>query len=76
MAKKRLELDKNERKRLGEEIIKFYADEHDEDIGSLKADIVLDFVIDKLASSFYNQGLKDAQAHISNALEDLKAMEK
>lgn len=76
MANKKFELDKNVKKKMIGDIINFYAEEQDEEIGELKAEIILDFVTDKLSYYFYNEGLKDAQAHISNALEDLKAMER
>ena len=76
MAKKTIELEKNIKKKLVEEIIRYFTAEHELDIGMLKAELILDFITEKIAPAFYNEGLNDAQAYISNALDDIKSMEK
>ena len=76
MAEKKIVLDKKEKKMMVDEIINFYSEENDEEIGILKGEIFLDFVLAKLAPVFYNRGLKDAEAYISSAVEDIKTLEK
>lgn len=54
----------------------FYATEKDEEIGDLKAMLLLDFFTEKLAPHFYNQGVSDSHAYLSEKLEDLFEIQK
>ena len=42
------------------EIKHYFAKERDEDLGDLAAGMVLDFITEKLAPDFYNQGVDKA----------------
>ena len=52
-------------------IQRFFDDELDQDIGTLQAALVLDFVLAEIAPSVYNQALRDAQARMQTAAADL-----
>jgi uncharacterized protein (DUF2164 family) len=72
----KLEISKEIKKKVKEEIIRYFAIERDEDIGELSAELFLDFITEKIGPVFYNQGVRDAQAFLSEKLEDLYGIEK
>ena len=49
----------------------FFSSERDEEIGDLAAGLMLDFIIEKLAPEFYNQGVDDAYRYMKESAEDL-----
>ncbi len=55
-------------------IIAYFKKERDEEIGQLAAGMVLDFVIDKLAPQFYNQGVLDSCAYMNERIEDMQSL--
>lgn len=56
-------------------IVKYFAEERDEELGELASQIVLDFFLEELAPHAYNQGVEDAQVHMNGAIEDLFALQ-
>lgn len=52
-------------------IRRFFAEELDEDIGDLKARIVLEFCVREIGPSIYNQAIADAQRFLERAAADL-----
>ncbi len=77
MSKKiKFEIKDEKRKLMQEKIKKFFLDERDEEIGDLAAILILDFIIDNLASDFYNIGVRDCIAQINQNVEDLFGLEK
>jgi len=77
MAKKiKFKIDDEKRKLMQERIKKFFLTEREEEIGNLAAILILDFIIDNLASEFYNLGVRDCIAQISQNVEDLYGLEK
>lgn len=46
--------------------------QHDDDIGELKASLILDFFIEQLGPPVYNQAIQDAHAFIQEKLVDLQ----
>jgi uncharacterized protein (DUF2164 family) len=46
----------------------------DEEIGDLKAGLLLDFILSELGPSVYNQGLADARAFFEERSNDLAAV--
>ncbi|MGV2976737.1 DUF2164 domain-containing protein [Roseibium alexandrii] len=66
-----LKLDNNTRARLNEQIRQYLSDELDTDIGNMEADFLIDFLSGSLGASFYNLGLKDAQALIARKMDDI-----
>lgn len=63
--------DDDARARLLDSIKRFFAEELDDDIGDLKAELVLEFFDKEIAPSVYNQALADAQAYIVEKASDL-----
>jgi uncharacterized protein (DUF2164 family) len=59
-------------KQLRASIKRFVADELDQDIGDLKADLVLDYCLKEIGPSVYNQAIADAQAYFSARVSDLE----
>lgn len=50
----------------------FYLTERDEDIGIIAAESILDFFINELGSTIYNQALLDAKNFFTNKLESVE----
>ncbi len=69
------ELNKEEKEKAIEDIKKFFLKERDEEIGNLASSIFLDFIIEKIAPAFYNQGIKNAIAYMSEKVEDMYGLE-
>lgn len=66
-----LKLDTDTRSRLNDQLRRYLRDELDLEIGNMDADFLIDFLSDTLGASFYNLGLKDAQALVSRKIDDL-----
>lgn len=60
------------RKRLIASIRRFFIEKLEEDIGDLKAALVLDFVLREIAPAVYNQAVADAQAFLQDKVADLE----
>lgn len=55
--------------------LKRYVGEHlDEEIGELKAGMMLDFVLKEIAPSIYNQAIADAQTYFQARVSDLEGV--
>ena len=49
------------------EIKQYFAKERNEEMGDLASEMVLDFIVGKLAPEFYNQGVDNAYRHMKEA---------
>ena len=67
-----IHLDKDRKDRLVREIKAYLAENHDEDVGDLKAMLLLDFFLERLGPTVYNQALRHAQAFLQERLIDLE----
>jgi uncharacterized protein (DUF2164 family) len=56
---------------LVDEIKHYFRTERDEEIGDLQAGFLLDFVLETIGPSIYNQAVRDAQAKLQTAVADL-----
>ena len=55
--------------------IKRYAAEHlDEEIGDLKAGLLLDYVIKEIGPTIYNRAIADAQSYFTGRVADLEGV--
>ncbi|HBR80205.1 TPA: DUF2164 domain-containing protein [Candidatus Uhrbacteria bacterium] len=54
------------------EIIVFFKKERDEEIGVIAAEVVLDFFLEHIGKSLYNQGLFQAKMMLQKRFEDLE----
>lgn len=66
-----IELQKDAEKHVLGSIRKFFAEDLEEDIGDLKARLVLDFFLKELSPTVYNQAMKDAQAYFQDKTSEL-----
>lgn len=67
----KIKLNVERKKEMIVQIKNFFLEKREEEIGDLAATFLLDFIIDKLAAEFYNQGVYDAYKHMSDRVEDL-----
>jgi uncharacterized protein (DUF2164 family) len=58
------------------EIKHYFLKEREEEIGDLAAGMILDFVLEKIAPEFYNQGIDDSHNYMQDATEDLLSIRK
>ena len=68
----RIELSDERRARLVADIQKLFSDELDDDIGELRAGLVLDFFVKNLGPPVYNQAIRDAHGFLQEKLVDLE----
>lgn len=57
-----------------EEVQSYFRDEMDESIGDLKAEMFVEFFIEKLGPKIYNQAISDANTFIQEKLIDLESI--
>lgn len=70
----RIKLTPEKKREMTAAIKGYFQTERDEEMGELAAGLILNFIVDKLAPEFYNQGVADAYKHISEKAEDLYAL--
>ncbi len=66
-----IELEKDVRDRLILSIKQFFLDELDQDIGDLKASLVLNFVLKNIAPSIYNGAVHDVQLRMQEIVSEI-----
>lgn len=66
-----IELERDVKERAIASIKQYFAERLDQDIGELKADLLLDFFLREIGPSVYNQAVLDAQAYFQNKTADL-----
>lgn len=71
--KKSIELSKEDYKKCVAHLIYYFDTELDEPIGELKAGIFLDFILEQIGPSIYNQGIADMQTYMSERVEEMFA---
>ena len=67
----KIKLPKEKRQDMITAIKAYFWKERGEDLGDLAAGLFLDFITDKLAIEYYNQGVYDAYRFINQKTEDL-----
>ena len=71
-----IKLSKEKREDMIELIKAYFLKERDEKLGDLASSFFLDFIIEKLAADFYNQGVWDAYKYMNDKIEDLLEIQK
>jgi uncharacterized protein (DUF2164 family) len=74
--KNKFNLTKEQREGMVSAIKTYFIEEREEEIGDLAANIMLNFIIEKLAPEFYNVGVYDSYKYMSDRVEDLLAIQK
>lgn len=69
--KKRIEIPKEIKKNISNEIKRYLSDEMDVEIGDLKADIFLEFITEKIGDYYYNIGVEDSITMIKDRTDEL-----
>lgn len=67
-----IELKSDIRQTLVESIQRFFSEDMDEEVGDLKANLVLNFCLREIGPSIYNQAISDAQTQMYAKIEDLE----
>ncbi len=67
-----MKLEKETRRQLVESIKRYAAEELEIEIGDLKASLLLDYCLEEIGPSVYNEAIKDAQAYFLGKVEDLE----
>ena len=60
------------RKQATASIKRYFAEELDQDIGDLKAGLVLEFILKEIAPTVYNAAIGDAQTFLRDRVADLE----
>jgi len=55
-------------------IKRYFAEHLDQDIGDLKAGLVLDYCLKEIGPAVYNQAIADAQAYFQDRVADLEGV--
>ncbi len=70
-----IEIKKDTKNKIIEEIKRYFKEQRDEEIGDLAAMLFLDFIIEHIGPEFYNQGIKDSITYMHDKIEDLYSLE-
>jgi uncharacterized protein (DUF2164 family) len=66
-----ISLSDDARKQAIASIKRYLADELDQDVGELKAGLLLEFILKEIAPSVYNGAIADAQTYLRDRVADL-----
>lgn len=65
-------LSKEKKESCIQEIITFFKQERDEEIGVIAAEDVLDFFLQNIGPTIYNKGVEDSKEQLKKSFEDLE----
>lgn len=74
--KDKITITKEKREDMISEIKNYFSKERGEELGDLASDMILDFIIEKLAPEFYNQGVNDSYEYMNDRCEELLSIQK
>ncbi len=72
----KIELTKEKKKEMIEAIKLYYLKEREEEMGDLASGLILEFITEKLAPEFYNQGVYDSYKYMELKIEDILSIQK
>lgn len=73
MGKNKFELTAEEKKKVLEEIIYFFREERDEELGVIGSETILDFFLDVLGEAIYNKALDDVKLWLTRNVENMES---
>ena len=78
MAKKTntIKITKEKRDYMISEIKNYFFIERNEDLGDLASVLILDFITEKIAPEFYNQGVLEAYKYMNERVEDMLSIQR
>jgi len=74
--KMEIELKKETREVLIENLKRYFWKERDEEITNLGAELMLDFIVNDIGPYIYNKAIEDSYAYMNERIEDLLGLEK
>ena len=69
-----LKLNDEQRSDVERAIKRYFANDLDQDIGDLKAQLFAEFIYEEIAPIIYAQAIHDAQVHLQDKLLDMEAI--
>jgi uncharacterized protein (DUF2164 family) len=72
----KIELTKEKKKEMVEAIKYYFLKEREEEIRDLASGLLLQFITEKLAPEFYNQGVYDSYKYMELKIEDILSIQK
>jgi uncharacterized protein (DUF2164 family) len=75
MNKDKIKLTREKREDMINAIKTYFLNERNEELGDLGSGFILDFIIEKLAPEFYNQGVNDSYKYVGDRLEDMLSIQ-
>ena len=76
MAKMEIDLKKEVRVILIENLKRYYIDERNEELNNLAAELLLDFIVNNIGPYIYNKGVEDSHDYMNERIEDLLGLQK
>jgi len=76
LLKLEIELNKETRIILIENLKRYYWNERNEELGNLAADLLLDFIVNDIGPHIYNKAVEDSYAYMNERTEDLLGLQK
>jgi len=73
MKKNKIKISNDKKKIFIAEIKDFFLKEFEQELGDLRADIVLDFMLEKIGPDIYNTAVNDSRKWFRERFEDLDA---
>jgi len=73
---KKFKLTKEAKEQIIGDIQNYFQQERDQEIGNLSAELLLQFMIEKIGPAIYNQAIRDAHSLVTKKIEDLYGLEK
>lgn len=74
--KDKIKLTKEKKDEMISTIKNYFLNEREEELSDLASMLILEFIIEKLAPEFYNQGVNDSYKYMNNSIEDLLSIQK
>ncbi|HEY8909932.1 MAG TPA: DUF2164 domain-containing protein [Desulfosporosinus sp.] len=71
-----IELSKDVRQVLLENLKRYFWSEREEELSNLGAELMLDFIVNEIGPYIYNQAIEDSYAYMNERIEDLLGLEK
>ncbi len=76
MLKMEIELNKEVRAVLVENLKRYYWNERNEELSNLGAELLLDFIVNDIGTYIYNKAVEDSYAYMNERIEDLLGLQK
>ena len=67
-----IKISKETKQKLVESIKRYFEESMDEEIGDLKASLLLDYCVKEIGPTIYNRAIADAQAYMQDKVADVE----